>query len=373
MAYWLWMPANIDLRDSAKRAGLLKKNEAIFRGCAHLTGVFVPGGDPGDNAPEVLIPFLQETAEQLMAIHPKARIWFSVQGFTEKQVKWVFDYLRRESPTWLGGLAGGPSSPPLPALRAALPPQYPLRRYPDLTHNKLCQFPIAWWDPALAMTLGREAINPRPVQFAAIHNWFAPYANGFISYSDGAHDDVNKTIRSARSWNPDAEVREILVEYARVFFAPRVAQQAADGILALERNWQGPLRYNAGVEGTLLLWQRLEHQAPELAGKWRWQMCLVRAYYDAYVRARQTYELGLENEANAILAAASARGPEAVMDDALAVLNRAVQQPARPELRSASSISARTSSSRSACKRASRSTAPPAKNAARSSTLSIPR
>ena len=74
MAYWLWMPANIDLRDSAKRAGLLKKNEAIFRGCAHLTGVFVPGGDPGDNAPEVLIPFLQETAEQLMAIHPKARI-----------------------------------------------------------------------------------------------------------------------------------------------------------------------------------------------------------------------------------------------------------------------------------------------------------
>jgi hypothetical protein len=333
MAYWLWRPAAIDLKDAKKRAKLLQENEAIYRGCSHLTGVLVPGGDPGDNAPEILLPFLQETAKQLMAVHPHAHIWFSVQGFNEKQVRWVFDYLRREAPTWLGGLAGGPSSPPLPALRAGLPAQYPLRRYPDITHNKLAQFPIAWWDPAFALTLGREAINPRPVQFAAIHNWFAPYGDGFISYSDGAHDDVNKVIWSARSWNPDAEVREILVEYARAFFAPRVAQQAADGILALERNWQGALRYNAGVDGTLLLWQHLEQQAPELAGNWRWQMCLVRAYYDAYVRARQIYELRLENEANAILAAASARGPEAVMDDAMAVLNRAVKQPMRPELR----------------------------------------
>ena len=333
MAYWLWMPATVDLNDAKKRAELLRKNEAILRGCSHLSGVFVPGGDPGDNAPGALIPFLQETAKQLAAIHPNARVWFSLQGFSEPQVRWVFDYLRRQSPTWLGGLAGGPSSPPLPVLRAGLPAQYPLRRYPDITHNKLCQFPVFWWDPAFALTVGREAINPRPVQYAAIHNWFAPYANGFISYSDGAHDDVNKVIWTARSWDPDAEVREILVEYARVFFAPRIAEQAADGILALERNWQGPLRLNAGVDGTLLLWQQLEQAAPELTGNWRWQMCLVRAYYDAYVRARQIYEQRLEGEANAILASASVRGVEAVMDDAMAVLDRAVRQPVRPELR----------------------------------------
>ena len=74
-------------------------------------------------------------------------------------------------------------------------------------------------------------------------------------------------------------------------------------------------------------------QAPELAGNWRWQMCLIRAYYDAYVRARQIYEQRLEGEANAILASASVRGAEAVMDDAMAVLDRAVRQPVRPELR----------------------------------------
>ena len=138
MAYWLWMPATVDLNDAKKRAELLRKNEVILRGCSHLSGVFVPGGDPGDNAPGALIPFLQETAKQLAAIHPNARVWFPLQGFSEPQVRWVFDYLRRQSPTWLGGLAGGPSSPPLPVLRgvagaisaAPLPRHHPQQTVP---------------------------------------------------------------------------------------------------------------------------------------------------------------------------------------------------------------------------------------------------
>ena len=332
MAYWLWMPAEVDLKDPAQYAKQLKANQATYQGCAHLTGVFVPGGDPGANAPEILLPFLAESAKDLMAVHPEARTWLSLQWFNEAQIRWIFDYIQREKPKWLGGLCGGPSGPPLPMVRAELPAEYPLRDYPDLTHNKLCQYPVSWWDPAFVRTLGREAINPRPVQFAAIHNWNAAYTNGFLSYSDGCHDDVNKIIWTARSWNPEADVRDVLVDYARVFFASRVAEQAADGILGLERNWQGPARTNGGIEGTLLLWQQLEQQAPELAGNWRWQMCLVRAYYDAYVRARLIYEQGLEQEAYVRLAAASVRGPEAAMDDALAVLQRA-DQPVRPELR----------------------------------------
>ena len=58
------------------------------------------------------------------------------------------------------------------------------------------------WDQAYALTLGREAINPRPAEFAAIHNRQAAYTDGFISYSDGVHDDVNKTVWSALSWDP---------------------------------------------------------------------------------------------------------------------------------------------------------------------------
>ena len=157
------------------------------------------------------------------------------------------------------------------------------------------------------MTLGREAINPRPVQYAEIHAALAPFTAGFLSYSDGVHDDVNKIVWSGLAWDPDAPVRDILIEYARFFFAPDVAESAADGMLALEKNWIGSLRDNGGVEATLALWEGLERRAPQLEGNWRWQMCLVRAVYDAYTRHRLIHETALEQEANASLAEAEAR------------------------------------------------------------------
>lgn len=98
------------------------------------------------------------------------------------------------------------------------------------------------------------------------------------------HDDVNKTIWSALSWNPNGEARDILVDYARVYFAPGTAAAAADGILALENNWRGPLANHGAVEGTLLMWRRLADLEPKLDDNWRWQMCLLRADYDACVR-----------------------------------------------------------------------------------------
>jgi hypothetical protein len=103
--------------------------------------------------------------------------------------------------------------------------------------------------------------------------------------------------------------------------------------MALEKNWIGPLRDNGGVEATLSLWEGLERRAPRLEGNWRWQMCLVRAVYDAYTRQRLIYESALEEEANARLAGAEARGSESAMVDALAVLKRAETDRVRPDLR----------------------------------------
>ena len=192
---------------------------------------------------------------------------------------------------------------------------------------------MPWWDQAFALTLGRESINPRPAHYAYIHNWFAPFSDGFISYSDGVHDDVNKTIWSSLSWNPAADPRDILVEYCRLFFHPRIAERAADGILALENNWRGSLRDNGAVEGTLLYWQQLEQQMPQLEGNWRWQMCLVRAYYDAYIRHRLLHESQLETEANLILSSCETLGAEAAISRSTALLNQAVEEPVATELR----------------------------------------
>ena len=331
--YWLWTPADFDLADTAKRAKALQDHEALYKACPRLDGVFIPGGDPGENHPSLVIPFMKDLSLVLARHHPKAKIWLSLQGFRGDRAEYVYRFLDEEKPVWFGGIVCGPSSPSIPSTRKRLDPRYPIRSYPDITHNVRCQYPIPWWDTALAVTLGRESINPRPVQYAEIHNASAPYTAGFISYSDGVHDDVNKVLWNVLAWNSDTPPREILIEYARFFFAPEVAETAADGILALERNWIGSLRDNGGVDATLALWNGLEKQAPALDGNWRWQMCLVRAVYDAYTRHRLIYESALAEEANAKLAEAPTKGSRAAMAAATAVLRRAETEPVRPDLR----------------------------------------
>ncbi len=330
--YWVWTPADYDLGDPEARAEALDKHEELYRDCKELTGVFFPGGDPGDNPAKSVIPFLEDIAKRLLPIHPDARVWLSLQHFNRKEIKWIIEYLETESPDWLGGLIAGPSAPPIPSVRKILPKKYQYRLYPDITHNKICQYPVPWWDQAYALTLGRESINPRPAHYAYIHNWFAPYSDGFISYSDGVHDDVNKAVWSALGWNPESQVRDILVEYSRVFFDPKVAEGSADGLLSLEKNWRGSLMDNGAVEGALLYWQQLERKAPKLESNWRWQMCLVRAYYDAYIRHRLINETELERVANSILAKCESLGAESAMAEALGVLNQAVEEPVSADL-----------------------------------------
>ncbi len=331
--YWVWTPADFDLNDKERRAEMLDKHETLYQDCRRLNGVFFPAGDPGDNPPELVMPFLEDVSKRLAAHHPDARIWLSLQRLSRRDVKYVFDYIDQNRPKWLGGLVAGPSSPPIPVIRNALPREYQFRLYPDITHNKLCQYVVPYWDPAYAVTLGREAINPRPREYAEIHNLFAPYSDGFISYSDGVHDDLNKYVWNAMSWDPSCDVREAVTEYCRFFFDPEIAEDAADGIFALEKNWQGSLADNGAVEGTLMYWNWLEERAPHLKDNWRWQMNLLRANYDAYTRRRLLYETELERQANAVLASAPKIGSKKAMEQALEVLNRTVTNPTGPKLR----------------------------------------
>jgi hypothetical protein len=331
--YWVWTPVVFDLHDQAKRTAEIRRHMSLYQACPRLDAVFVPGGDPGANPPELLLPFLKDIGERLMAQHPAARVWLSLQWFNRAQIEEVFAYLDKNKPDWLGGLVAGPSSPPIPETRKRLSTKYKLRHYPDITHTVRCQYPVPGWDPAFSLTLGRECPNPRPVYYAYLHDWLASHTDGFLTYSDGIHDDVNKVIWSARGWDPQVGVRDVLKDYVRVFFQPELAESATDGILALEKNWEGSLVENGAVEGTLALWQALEAKAPRLQDNWRWQLCLLRSTYDAYVRRRLLYETRLEGEANAALAKAQAVDAENAVRDAQQILQRATTEPVAPELR----------------------------------------
>ena len=332
IAFWLFTPATVDLSDQRERRQLLAAHEAVYRDMSRLDVVFVPGGDPGHNDPRDLMPFLRELSELVVKYHPEASVWFSMQKFEPDKAEWTFDYLNEHQPDWIGGIVAGPWDPGIDAIRRRVPSKYSIRCYPDITHNIRSQFPVPWWDPALIATIGREGPNPRPEDQSIIHRAYTRGTIGFLAYSEGIHDDVNKIVWLARGWEAGADIRAVLVEYARLFLAPGVSERAADGILAFERGWRGSLATNGGVEATLALWRRLEDGRPDLVENWRWQLGLLRAYYDAYIRNRLVYETQLEAQAYESLARASEIGANAAMVEAEAALERAVSAPVRPEL-----------------------------------------
>jgi hypothetical protein len=331
--YWVWTPADIDLSDQVKFKEEVKVHSDFYKQCPKLDGVFFPGGDPGSNHPKDVMPFLEAISVELKKYHPKAGVWISLQGFSDEQVNYFYEYLGKYKPTWLAGVVSGPSSPNMADTRFQLPKQYKHRHYPDLTHTVRCQYPTENWDQAFALTEGREVSNPQPFYYAKIHNQFAPLTDGFLSYSDGVHDDINKVIWSQMACNPSKDVRAVLVEYASLFFGHSISAQVADGILALERNWVGPVEENGAIETTFAYWQNLELKNPGLQLNWRWQQLVMRAYYDTYVKRRKIYEQKLEREANEFLLNAKNIGINQSMELALNKVNQADKSPIYPELR----------------------------------------
>ena len=332
--YWIWAPADIDLKDKKLRQAELEMHEAFYKKCPRLDGVFFPGGDPGENHPADVLPFLEELTAILHKYHPNATMWISLQGFDEEKVKYFFDCLNEKSPDWLTGVVYGPSSPAVDLERQLLPKKYKHRLYPDLTHTVRCQYPVKRWDQAFALTLGRECTNPQPLYYAEIFRKDAVFTDGFLSYSDGVHDDVNKVVWSQLGWDSKADVKNIMLEYSRFFFGNKIAETAANGIFALEQNWVGPLMGNETVGSTLGLWKKLEAENPQLnASNWRWQQLVMRAYYDAFVQQRQAYEKGLESKAYEILATAGTIGADKAMTEALDILKKAETEPVAQDLK----------------------------------------
>jgi len=323
---WIWYPAmDRDYSDPKTVEFALKEWGEVFRQLPRVDAVFVPGGDPGHTEPKHLMALLEKETQVLHRSHPKAQMWVSPQSFNREWMDQFLGIVKAE-PAWLSGIVFGPQvRMSLPELRAAVPRRYPIRHYPDITHSRQSQYPVQDWDVAYAVTEAREVINPRPVDEAKIFRPLQPLTAGFLTYSEGCNDDVNKMLWSALGWNPDADVAGVLREYARYFIGEAYADSFAQGLMALERNWRGPLATNESVYATLSQFQTMERGAsPQVLGNWRFQQALYRAYYDAYTRARLVYETGLEESAMSELRGAAAVGSAAAMARAEAALDRGV-------------------------------------------------
>jgi len=105
---------------------------------------------------------LQINGKRQIKDHPNAQMWVSPQMFNYKSdsTGWLRDFLdilQKDEPAWLDGVVFGPQvRMSLPELRKEVPAQYPIRRYPDITHCRRCLYPVAGWDLVCRITVGRE-------------------------------------------------------------------------------------------------------------------------------------------------------------------------------------------------------------------------
>jgi hypothetical protein len=285
-----------DYSDPKQVAAELHQFEELVRKLPLVDSIHIPGGDPGHTPPETLLPLIEKETAILHRYHPKAEIWVSAQGFTRERYDRFYKMLQ-EHPRWLTGVFFGPQSREgMELQRKQIPASYPIEFYPDTAHVMHSQFPVPQWDPIYALTESREPICPRPAEFQHIYQHFRSLNSGFIVYSEGVNDDVNKVLWGVWGWNPETSAHQALKEYAHYFFHSDQTHAAsiASAIEALENNWSGPLLSNKGIAPTLTGFQR---ESNSLTPEWRWNSLLYRAVYDRYLQIKRARELALQTAA----------------------------------------------------------------------------
>ena len=313
----LWMP-NYEETD----AEAVINAQRVFAATPRIDAVFIPGSDPGDLPADALFRRAGKIYQSLIKYHPQTKIWISAQA-PHDTPEWGDAFIKEieKRPDFVGGVIQGPNrAMELDELRRRVPGKYPIRLYPDITHNVRCEYPVHFptddWHYAWAATLSRESVDPRAKEMRRIHRLTRQYVVGSVSYSEGINDDFNKMIWSCMDWYGEVDLRECALDYARLFFPGGDAETLADALFGLEENWESAPEESVSVEPTLRGWLKAGEADPALYGNWRYLMHLFRAECDAIVRRKRIFEANLISRARELLIAGDIDESEAALRSA---------------------------------------------------------
>lgn len=295
----LWHPNN----DGETVEQAVERRRKLYSTIPRLNVVFPPGGDPGEFPPEEFILRCSEISKALKKEHPYGQMWPSAQqphSFPDWGERFIAEM--EELPEDIDGIITGPNKAfEIDELRRRLPSKYPIRLYPDITHNLRCEYPVHFdkddWHFAFAAGLSRECTNPRPREYRHIHRLTRRYVVGSVSYSEGVSDDVNKMVWADMDYFPDCDLNESILDYCRLFFFGADVKKLAEGIMLLELNWQCDPAENPCIDKTLELFKTVGEEYHDLNNNWRYLQLLMRAECDWVIRHRRLFELDLIKKA----------------------------------------------------------------------------
>lgn len=292
--------------DNETEQDALTARDRLYSLMKRLDYLFVPGGDPGSMQADEFVKRCNKVSEIYKKHHPKGEMHISAQA-PHCYKNWgeiLINELSSE-PDSIDSVIMGPNHAyPMHELREKVPSKYPLRFYPDITHNLRCEYPVNFqqddWHFAFCNTLSRESVNPRPTELRTLNRIFSPYTIGGVSYSEGVHDDVNKAVWSALEWDKDADLREILLDYSRFFMYGVPENEIADIIFLLEKNWQGDPVENPCIDIAYNALCKLKSNYSFINENWRFLLLYFRGCCDKLVKMRRSSEKKLCTKALAL-------------------------------------------------------------------------
>lgn len=338
---WLWYPnMGKNYEDPTVLAQELEEREKVFAALPEISGMLVPAGDPGELEPNLLFSVTEKCAIILHRYHPKAKVMLAPQCFAPEP-GWYDAFYANVSrePAWLYGVSFAPwEQDSIEEMVRRLPLVYRnrIRHYPDVTHDIGCQFALPQRAPAYALIEGRECCDPRPRALKHIHNTFAPYCMGSITYSEGVHDDLNKFVWGQQDWNSQQNAEVTVREYVRLFIDSALEDEITRGVSLLEQTWDAPCEAacNPFAQQAYELFMDVDAKASDtVRGSWRYQLLLLRALADRYISAKQHYDEDLETQARRILARAGEIGSQNAVRKAFEILDLGRDEPCLPLLR----------------------------------------